>query len=83
MLTLANITEVTSDRKVSSDEISNLYKLRISEGDDALGIQGNRIDVTSFFNQSWSDNVVTANATKFSYNSKLNKSSITSTSSVT
>jgi Ca2+-binding RTX toxin-like protein len=83
MLSTTNITSITSDGKVSADEISNLYKLRASEGSALLGVSGNRLNVDAFFNQTWSDNVVTANATKFSYTSKLNKSSVTSTASVT
>jgi len=58
MLSPANITEITSNGKASPDEISNLYKLRIAEGDDALGISGNRLDVTTFLNQNWIDNIV-------------------------
>ena len=83
MLSTTNLTSITNDGKVRADEISSLYKLRDPESSDLIGVSGNRLDIDTFFNQSWSDNTVTTDATKFSYASKLNKSSITSTASVT
>lgn len=82
MLNPSDLQTAISDKQLTSDEILNLYKLRLAEGDSSTGISNTRFDIDIFFNSAWSSNTVASNVNKVKFNSKINNSKIEANISV-